>query len=162
MTENTADTQAKHHTFIKNIVASKTVYSRKNDEGFATAYSNEYEHEDGEPVEIICFGLMLNRTACAKDSWMVYPCRTYTGRLYRKLCAGMYEDELLVGSEFDTNMLGQETEPLEVILQILNEADKTGALEFQQYESANELREIVRTYRRVLKPTATPLPQLKT
>jgi len=147
MSEITADTQAKHHTFIKNIVASKTVYSLKNDEGFATAYSNEYEHEDGEPVEIICFWSDAeSATACAKDSWDGFTLAELTLEDFiESWCAGMYEDELLVGSEFDTNMLGQETEPLEVILQILNESDKTGvALEFQQYESAEELREIVK------------------
>jgi len=57
----------------------------------------------------------------------------------------MYEDNLLVGTEFDSNMFGQETEPLELILQILNESEKTGvALEFEKYESTEELREIVK------------------
>jgi hypothetical protein len=147
MLKDTADIQAKHNTFIKNIVANKTVYSLENAEGFATSYSNEYEQEDGEPVEIICFwSEKAYAKACAKDSWEAYTLAELSlEEFIENWCAGMYEDNLLVGSEFDSNMFGQETEPLEVILQILNEAEKTGvSLKFKQYESSEELREIVK------------------
>jgi hypothetical protein len=147
MTENTADVQAKHNTFVKNIVATKTVYSLENEEGFATSYSNEYEHEDGEPVEIICFwSEKAYAEACAKDVWEGYTLAELPLEDFiENWCSGMYEDNLLVGTEFDSNMFGQETEPLELILQILNESEKTGvALEFEKYESTEELREIVK------------------
>lgn len=147
MEENTADVQAKHNTFVKKIVATKTVYSLENEEGFATSYSNEYEHEDGEPVEIICFwSEKAYAETCAKDVWEGYnlaelPLEDFI----ENWCSGMYEDNLLVGTEFDSNMFGQETEPLELILQILNEAEKTGVtLNLEKYESTEELKEIVK------------------
>jgi len=147
MQKDSADVQAKHNTFIKKIVETKVVYSLENEEGFATSYSNEYEHEDGEPVEIICFwSEKADAEACAKDAWEGYKLAELTLEDFiENWCSGMYEDNLLVGTAFDSNMFGQETEPLELILQILNEAEKAGvALSLEKYESTVELREIVK------------------
>lgn len=147
MQKDSTEIQAKHNTFVKKIVETKVVYSLENEEGFATSYSNEYEHEDGEPVEIICFwSEKADAEACAKDNWEGYTvAQLQLEEFVEEWCSGMYEDNLLVGTEFDSNMFGQETEPLELILQIVNEAEKAGvALEFEKYESTTELREIVK------------------
>jgi hypothetical protein len=41
-------------------------------------------------------------------------------------CLGMENDELLVGSEFERNMFGFESEPMELIIELISILKSTG------------------------------------
>lgn len=144
--EDTIDIQAKHEQFVKRICETKMVYGLENEEGFATSFSNEYEDENGEAIEMICFwSEPAYARACAKDGWEDYNLGEITlADFVENWCTGMHHDDVLVGTEFDANMFGLEVEPLVLVKEIITELKSRGeTLTFENYESLDELESLV-------------------
>ncbi|MFP9099716.1 DUF2750 domain-containing protein [Flavobacterium sp. RHBU_24] len=147
MLKDTADIQLKHKKFIKKICETGIVYGLENEEGFATSLSNQYEDEEGGPIEMICFwSEKAFAAACAKDGWGGFEVAEMPlAEFIENWCVGMHNDELLAGTEFDSNMFGAETEPLLLIQQIIEELKSTGkTISLTEYESIEELEALVR------------------
>ncbi|WP_116787276.1 DUF2750 domain-containing protein [Flavobacterium psychrotrophum] len=142
MLKDTADVQLKQEKFIKTICETGIVYGLENEEGFATSYSNEYENEDGEPVEVICFwSEKAYANDCIKEDWSTFNIAEIPlADFIENWCIGMHNDELLAGTDFDSNMFGTETEPLAIIIQIIEELKSTGkTITLESYENIEEL-----------------------
>ena len=139
--------EKRHKRFITNVCESGMVYGLENDQGFATSSSVHYGNEEGEPVEIICFWAEKTLAkSCIKEGWSDYEIAEVSlSDFIENWCIGMENDGLLVGTEFDKNMFGFETEPLDLILDLCSELKKMEKdLELQKFEGITDLENQVK------------------
>ncbi len=118
MTES--DSSMKHAQFIKEIVETETVWVLEKEDGYATASSINFEDEDGEPAEVLCFWSEKEfAMACSKDDWEGYvPVEIPLSDFIENWCIGMDNDLIMAGIDFDEELTGDEVDPLELILDI--------------------------------------------
>lgn len=134
----------KQERFIEKVCKSGTVWSLENSDGFATSQSNEYEDDDANPVQLICFWSDEQLAkACIKAEWYDYkPVELTLSDFIESWCIGMYNDGFLIGSDFDQNMFGYEIDPLEMIGMLYAELTKQGKqIKLANYNSLDELVE---------------------
>lgn len=139
--------QNRHKDFIKKISETEIVYALQDNKGYATSYSSEAEYEDGEPVQIICFWSDAARAkSCIENEWNHYePSPISLNEFVENWCLGMNSDGLLVGTDFDSNMFGYEAEPLELILDIIEELGNSGkSLNLRKFESPEDMEKQIR------------------
>ncbi|WP_347218933.1 DUF2750 domain-containing protein [Chryseobacterium sp.] len=143
--------QNRYKDFIKKVSKTETVYGLKDDKGYATSYSNDQEYEDGEPVQIICFWSDAARAkSCVSKEWNRYEATPVPlNEFLENWCLGMNSDGLLVGINFDSNLFGYEAEPLEVVLEIIEELKKNGkSLPLRKFDDLedmeNQIREVLK------------------
>jgi Protein of unknown function (DUF2750) len=137
----------RHKRFVKKVCETKIVYGLKDNEGFATSSSNEFDDEEGNPVQLICFwaeSALAN--SCRKSDWESYELVELSlEEFIEDWCVGLYNDGLLAGTSFDQNMFGYEAEPLELILELIEELkSKQIGLQLRKYADVEELEEQVK------------------
>lgn len=120
--------EKRHKRFIKTVCESEIVYGLENVDGFATSSSVQYENENEEPLGIICFWAEKSLAKfCAKDDWADYQITEIPlSDFMENWCIGMRNDGLLIGTEFDQNMFGFESEPFEIIIELITELKGKG------------------------------------
>ncbi|WP_454045537.1 DUF2750 domain-containing protein [Chryseobacterium sp. Marseille-Q8038] len=139
--------QNRYKDFIRKISETEVVFALKDDKGYATSYSNEAEYEDGEEVQIICFWSDAARAkSCIENEWNQYePSPVPLNEFVENWCLGMNSDGLLVGTNFDSNLLGYEAEPLELILDIIEELKASEkSLELRKFKNMEDLEKQIR------------------
>lgn len=141
MTEHAAAIEKQYKDFIQRVVETNLVWGLTKTDTWATSSSSEFED-----TEVILFWAdEEGATACAEDEWASYsPESISLVEFLENWCVGMYGDELLVGANWDKNLIGKEAEPLVVALDVVTQlkaANKT--LEFTQYDSQQEFEEQV-------------------
>lgn len=63
----------RHQKFVKTVSESEIVYGLKSRKGFATSSSTQFEDNNGNPIEMICFWAEKVRAkSWAKDEWRKY------------------------------------------------------------------------------------------
>lgn len=137
----------RHERFVKKVCETKIVFGLKNNDGFATSSSNEFDDEEGNPVQLICFWAeRALANSCRKLDWENYELIELSlEEFIENWCIGLYNDGLLVGTSFDQNMFGYEAEPLELILEVIKELkSKHIGLELKKYENIEDLEEQVK------------------
>lgn len=142
MFKNQIDIRLKHERFIKTVCKTNIVYGLENQVGFATSSSNEFEDEDGEPIEIICFwSEEILAKVCAKNEWKKYKAIPIDlGDFIENWCIGIHNDGLLVGTNFDQNMFGNEIEGYNLIIELIDELKKTKKeLKLKKFENIQDL-----------------------
>ncbi len=147
MLQNSIIVRQRHERFIKKVCDSEIVIGLENDEGFATSNSNNYEEEEENPIQMICFwSEKAIARACAKDGWGNYePSEIPLTEFLENWCVGMDNDGLIVGTNFDQNMFGFEQEPLTLILEIITELKRINKnLKLNKFENIEDLEEQVR------------------
>jgi hypothetical protein len=146
--EDVSKEKKMHEQFIKQVCETGIVWGLENEEGFAMASSAEFENSEGEPVEVLCFwsdkGLA---NSCINDEWTSYkPAQVKIGEFMESWCLGMYEDELLTGTNFDPELAGYELEPLDLILELCDELKKRDKqIDFENYADLDEFIEEVKS-----------------
>src|SRR5262245_25508407 len=128
MLQNSITTRQRHERFINKVSETSIVYGLENDEGFATSSSNDVEDEDGEPIPLICFwsGSALARS-CKKDDWSGYDVvEVSLNDFLENWCIGMSNDGLLLGTDFDQNMFGFESDPLDIVIEVSKKLKEKG------------------------------------
>ncbi|WP_299676122.1 DUF2750 domain-containing protein [uncultured Dokdonia sp.] len=139
--------EKRHKRFIKTICKSEVVYVLKSSGGFATSSSTQYDDDDGNPIGLICFWAeKALAKSCIKGEWIKYKVIEISlVDFIENWCIGMENDNLLVGSEFDQNMFGFEAEPLELILDLINELNSLKKdLNFRKFEGINDLEQQIK------------------
>ncbi|PWN67363.1 DUF2750 domain-containing protein [Chryseobacterium oncorhynchi] len=139
--------QNRYKDFIKKIIETEIVYTLKDEKGYATSYSNEIEDEDGEPTQIVCFWSDPARAkSCVDQEWSHYEVSPISLREFiENWCLGMNSDGLIVGTNFDSHLFGYEAEPLEVIMDSIEELRTTGkSLELRKFENMGDLESQIR------------------
>ncbi|MDN5397308.1 MAG: DUF2750 domain-containing protein [Chryseobacterium sp.] len=132
----------RHKDFIKKVTETEIIYALQDDNGFAVSYSNELEYEDGEPVQIICFWSDEARAkSCINDEWSHYKISSIPlNEFIENWCLGMNNDGLVAGTNFDSNLFGFEAEPLELVLDIIEELKRTGkTINLVKFENIQEM-----------------------
>jgi hypothetical protein len=142
MLQDSIITKQKHERFIKKVCESEIVWGLKNADGFANTSSNEYEDDNEEPLELMCFwSEKALAKACAKEEWKEYePVEIQLSDFIENWCIGMANDNLMVGSNFDQNMFGFEIDPLDLIIELgkkLKEQRKE--IKLQNYQRLDDL-----------------------
>ncbi|WP_276495776.1 DUF2750 domain-containing protein [Pontibacter litorisediminis] len=139
MTQHANNIEHKYQDFIKHVVQTEEVWGLTHNETWATSSSSEYED-----TEVILFwSTREGAAACAEDEWAAYAAESITlVEFLENWCVGMYGDELLVGADWDRDLLGKEAEPLVIALDVVTQLKAAGkTLEFTQYESQEEFEE---------------------
>ncbi|MCT2564170.1 DUF2750 domain-containing protein [Chryseobacterium herbae] len=137
----------RHKDFIKKVSETEIIYALKDENGYSVSYSNELEYEDGEPVQIICFWSDQARAkSCIGDEWSHYEVSSVPlNDFVENWCLGMNNDGLVVGTNFDSNLFGCEAEPLELVLDIIEELKKTGKnITLRKFRSIEEMETQIR------------------
>ena len=143
MLQNSISVKNRHRKFIKEIVEHEFVWALKSEEGYATSSSNEDEDENGEPIVIICFWSDKKlASVCSKKYWQEYkPSKIELNKFLENWCVGMYHDDTIVGTNFDWNLFGQENDPLELIVEIVDELKKVKKeLTFNKFDDIKSLK----------------------
>ncbi|WP_299757298.1 DUF2750 domain-containing protein [uncultured Pontibacter sp.] len=139
MTQHANNIEQQYQNFIKHVVQSEEVWGLTKDETWATSSSSEFED-----TEVILFWSgKEGALACAEDEWADYvPEPVSLVEFLENWCVGMYGDELLVGADWDKDLVGKEAEPLVVALDVVTQLKAEGkTLEFVQYDSQQEFEE---------------------
>lgn len=106
--------------FITKIIETETVWILEKEESYATATSLNYDDDEGEPAEVLCFWSDEKfALACAKDDWEGYtPVDIPLTDFIENWCIGMDNDLIMAGVDFDEELMGDEADPLELIIEI--------------------------------------------
>jgi hypothetical protein len=138
----------KHERFIKQTCQSGVVWGLENQDGFAMTSSAEFEDSDGEASEVLCFWSEVGMAKlCINDEWENYKtAKVELADFMENWCIGMFEDELLVGVDFDEQLEGLELDPLDLILELCEELKKNGSkINFEHYADIDEFVEEVKS-----------------
>jgi hypothetical protein len=132
----------RHKIFIERVVALGEVWGLKSEEGFAVCPSNDYDDTD----VLLFWSDKAYANAVAKDEWELYePACIPLSHFLENWLVGMQQDGALVGSNFDANLFGQETEPLELTIELLDEIKRQQkVVELEKYNSLIDFEEQVR------------------
>lgn len=119
----------------------------ENEDGFASSSSVHFVDEEENPIGIICFWAEeALAKSCIKSDWSDYKIARITlSDFIENWCVGMEEDGLIVGTEFDQNMFGYEAEPLELILELVNELEQNRKeLHFKKFKDISDIKDQVK------------------
>ncbi|QKG58758.1 DUF2750 domain-containing protein [Hymenobacter sp. BRD128] len=143
MVQDAITVEAKYQKFVERICVSETVWGLQSEAGWAVSESNDFEDTELLPF----WSDRAYAAACAKNEWSTYiPTPIPLAEFLESWCVGIYNDGGLIATNMDVNMFGREVEPLELILEVLKQADKIfKALSFRDYESPEMLRKQVQT-----------------
>ncbi|NEM97797.1 DUF2750 domain-containing protein [Pontibacter burrus] len=131
--------EANYRKFIQQVADTEKVWGLSQGDIWATSSSNEYE----ETEVILFWSDEEGAKACATDEWMDYkPESLPVAEFLENWCVGMYDDGLLVGTDWTIELQGREVDPLVVALDVVQELKhRKKEIELQQYESLSELEE---------------------
>ncbi len=141
MFKNHIDIKLKHKKFITEVCETGIVFGLKSKNGFATSYSNEFEDEDGEPLGVICFwSKEIMAKVCAKNEWEDYhPSEISLSDFLENWCIGIHNDELLIGTNFDQQLFGYESNGYNLILELITELKRINkVLDLKKFEDIED------------------------
>jgi hypothetical protein len=125
-----------HQLFIEKVSAAKLVWGLKNKQGWANSHSS-----DDEDIDVVPFwsDRALAKVS-ARDDWKGYtPTEILLGDFLENWCVGMAENDTLVGTNWDANMVGAESEALSLALEILQRLKIiNSAIKFKNYTGIDE------------------------
>lgn len=144
MLQNSILIEERYHKFIKTICETQVVYALKNTKGYATSASTQYEDEDGDEIELICFWSQLAYVrACTSKEWKEYTPEEITlASFIENWCIGMYDDGVLAGVEFDQKLFGFEADTIKVALDIIEEIKSCNTeLPLRRFEHIHDMKQ---------------------
>ncbi|MEM1356584.1 MAG: DUF2750 domain-containing protein [Bacteroidota bacterium] len=142
MLQDAIVTRQRHNKFIEEVVGNSQVWLLENASGVANSTSHEYEDQEGNSLELICFWSDRKRAkVCAKEVWSSYtPKEIPLAAFLENWCIGLANDNRIIGTNFDWNMFGYEIDPLELIIEIITELKKQGkSLSLRKFSGIEDL-----------------------
>lgn len=114
--------------FIDALLDSQAVYTLLDDSGVAECPSTEYDGPDGEPAAVLCYwSSEAAAQACRSEEWSAYRIEAVPlPEFMQTWLLNMDEDQCLVGIEFDAQLYGIESEPVELLGDLLDRAEERG------------------------------------
>ncbi|WP_374951857.1 DUF2750 domain-containing protein [Mucilaginibacter sp.] len=128
--------QSKYTQFVERVAATKLVWGLRSKTGWANTESAE-----DEEVSVVPFwSERAYAKICARDDWKSFsPAEIPLNIFLEDWCTGMDENDTLVGTNWDANMLGKEVDAAEVVLDILNRLKAiNSAIKFSNYSSLDD------------------------
>jgi hypothetical protein len=141
MSEENLIIYKEHEKFIREVCKTETVWALEKEDGFATSTSLNYEDDNDEPVEVLCFwSEKALADSCAKDDWNGYkPVEIPLADFIENWCIGMANDLIMAGTNFDADLFGHEVDPLELIIELSEELSKQNKeIKLQNHTSFND------------------------
>lgn len=128
----------RHKKFIDEVCENGVVWGLKSSDGYASMDSNNYEDDDGSPIQVACFWSNEKLAEdCQNEHWKNKEVRAI--KLFRFLeswCVGTFDDNLMMGTNFDVELIGQENNPIELAYEILlHLKSKEKELNFKNHSS---------------------------
>ena len=118
MTDISPDPQINHDRFVREVRASGLVWGLQSDNGWAVCESNEYEDTDVYPF----WSEEVAAAAHCTDDWAGFvPTSLDLDLFIDTWLAGMSEDGVLVGTNWDEDLMGLEVEPSDLAEELLIE-----------------------------------------
>jgi hypothetical protein len=135
-TMNDPNTQAEenHERFIRDVRESGLVWGLRSDQGWAVCESNEYEETDVYPF----WSDEAQARRHCQDDWANFvPDSLPLDVFIDTWLAGMSEDGVLVGTNWDEELSGLELEPDDLAQELLGEGGE-GEGEDEDYDEVEE------------------------
>ncbi len=121
MIKLTADLDANYQRFIENILESGQVWGLQSDEGWVVVDSTEFEDSEVMPF----WSEEANAKAHCVGEWANFrPVAMDLDEFVEEWLAGMAEDGILVGPNWNDDLDGLEVEPDELSQQLTGEPDE--------------------------------------
>ena len=143
----------RYEKFIEHVAKSGTVWVLDQQGEVATTVSEQLEDTKGRPVDVVCFwSNKLLAKVCGRQNWPDHrPQELSLAEFLEDWCAGLHNDNLLAGINFDLDLVGHEADPLGLVVALvdrLRAENKEVALE--QFKSLEEMqtqaRNIIKRY----------------
>lgn len=128
MTQNFEILHNRYKQFITRIVQTQRVYALATDKDVAICPSNEYDTLQGQQAVVITYWSEQSQAqACQVQEWEEYQIKQIPlAEFMEDWCIGMAEDGTIAGIEFDTQLVGIEILPIELLKDIIQESFKQG------------------------------------
>jgi len=111
MTKLSDDIQENHDLFVNRVRETGVVWGLKADEDWAVCESNEYEDQLVFPF----WSDEADASVHCADEWEAYsPASIALDDFAQSWLVGINEDEGLVGTNWDADLVGMEVEPLDL------------------------------------------------
>jgi hypothetical protein len=118
MNDVTTQAEENHQRFVHDVRDSGLVWGLKSDQGWAVCESNEYEDTDVYPF----WSSEAEARLHCQDDWADFvPERLALDLFVDTWLAGMSEDGVLVGTNWDEELSGLEVEPDDLAEELLGE-----------------------------------------
>jgi hypothetical protein len=142
MLQDALITQQRHEQFIQRAAESNAVWALSSEEGWAVSSSHVDENTD----IILFWSDAAYATAVAKEDWLHYqPVAIPLSEFLENWLPGMYQSQVLVGTNWDANLFGEETAPLNLALDIIEAVRTKGTtLSFEKYTDLADFESEVR------------------
>jgi hypothetical protein len=142
MLQDALITQQRHEQFIQRAAESNAVWALSSEEGWAVSSSHVDENTD----IILFWSDVAYATAVAKEDWSHYqPVAIPLSEFLENWLPGMYQSQVLVGTNWDANLFGEEAAPLNLALDIIEAVRTNGtALSFEKYADLADFESEVR------------------
>jgi hypothetical protein len=126
MLQDSVVVKQRHERFLRKVSETNVVWGLESDEGFATSSSTNFKNDRGESTSIICFwSEAALAKSCIREGWLGYaPVAIPLNDFIENWCIGMSKDGFLVGTNFDQNMFGFESDPHDLVLELSQELKK--------------------------------------
>ncbi len=139
----------RHLEFVKTIIKKGKVYTIDNEDGIASADSLLYQDEDGQPKGMILFWSekRLAQAQC-KAEWSEYkPSEMALSDFLENACIGLYDNHHIIGTNFGSDLIGYEIEPLNLILECIRKLRKAETnLTFKRYDNMSIFERLVKDH----------------
>ncbi|WP_299359040.1 DUF2750 domain-containing protein [Mucilaginibacter sp.] len=136
MSEDKEITDQAYRSFIEKTAASKLVWGLYEKRGWASSHSAESEDVDLVPL----WSERSLAKICAKGDWRGYtPTEIPLTEFLESWCLDLAENEIMIGVNWDANLMGWEAGALSVALDILTQLNEIqSAITFSNYSSIDE------------------------
>lgn len=114
--------EQRYNEFIERIIENEVVWGLKlkDEDDWAVSESNDYE----DTGVMVFWSDKAYAKECAKEEWAEYEVTDIPLELFVKnWLTGLDEDGILVGVNWDGNLIGYETEPIELLNEIVNKIE---------------------------------------
>ncbi|MBB6271402.1 hypothetical protein HDF26_001829 [Pedobacter cryoconitis] len=137
MLQDTFTTNYKHKKFIERIVEFEIVWGLKSKDGWASAPVNVEE----DTITIPFWSDKAYARQLAKEEWKDYtPTQIPLTSFLENWLTGMSDDHHLAGTNWDANLIGKESDPQQLILEIIAELKaKNKPLSLKKHSNLTEL-----------------------
>ncbi len=115
--------QKRYDTFVDRIIENESVWGLKikNEDGWAVAPSNEYEDTD----VMVFWSDKAYAQRCVKEEWVEYePTSIPLDLFVKNWLTGLTEDNLLVGTNWNGDLIGLEVEPIDLLNDIIEKINQ--------------------------------------
>jgi hypothetical protein len=130
------------NNFIDSIIKNNCVYSLGLDGGLAMSLSNNFVDDEDEQMELFCFWSdSKNAQKHQKEEWQDYQLITLSlSEFLEDWCIGMSDENYIAGTDFDTQMTGNEEDPLELLISICTRLEEQKIeLKLKKFKSVSEI-----------------------